>query len=177
MTEPLSLRITEVFTSLQGEALTSGLPTTFVRLTGCPLRCVYCDSEYAFHGGTQRSIDDLVGEVLDTGVSRVCVTGGEPLAQPNCWALLQRLCDAELKVSLETSGAMDIVGIDERVSIVLDLKTPGSGESSRNLLSNLALIQHKDQIKVVVTSDDGFRWFELFCDQNPSEPECLIYDD
>ena len=168
MTAPLSLRITEVFTSLQGEALTSGLPTTFVRLTGCPLRCVYCDSEYAFQGGTQRSIDDLVQEVLDTGVPRVCVTGGEPLAQPNCWALLQRLCDAKLEVSLETSGAMDITGIDERVSIVLDLKTPGSGESSKNLLSNLALIQPKDQIKVVVTSDDDFRWFELFCDQHPS---------
>ena len=168
MTAPLSLRITEVFTSLQGETLTSGLPTTFVRLTGCPLRCVYCDSEYAFQGGTQRSIDDLVEKVLGTGVSRVCVTGGEPLAQPNCWALLQRLCDAELEVSLETSGAMDITGIDERVSIVLDLKTPGSGESSKNLLSNLALIQPKDQIKVVVTSDDDFRWFELFCDQHPS---------
>ena len=168
MTAPLSLRITEVFTSLQGEALTSGLPTTFVRLTGCPLRCVYCDSEYAFQGGTQRSIDDLVQEVLDTGVPRVCVTGGEPLAQPNCWALLQRLCDAAFEVSLETSGAMDITGIDERVSIVLDLKTPGSGESSKNLLSNLALIQPKDQIKVVVTSDDDFRWFELFCDQHPS---------
>ncbi len=168
MTEPLSLRITEVFTSLQGEALTSGLPTTFVRLTGCPLRCVYCDSEYAFNGGTQRSIDDLVGEVLDTCVSRVCVTGGEPLAQPNCWALLQRLCDAGFEVSLETSGAVDINGIDERVSIVLDLKTPGSGESSRNLLTNLALIQPKDQIKVVVTSDDDFRWFELFCDHNPA---------
>ena len=168
MRAPLSLRITEVFTSLQGEALTSGLPTTFVRLTGCPLRCVYCDSEYAFQGGTQRSIDDLVQEVLDTGVPRVCVTGGEPLAQPNCWALLQRLCDAALEVSLETSGAMDITGIDERVSIVLDLKTPGSGESSKNLLSNLALIQPKDQIKVVVTSDDDFRWFELFCDVHPS---------
>ena len=168
MTAPLSLRITEVFTSLQGEALTSGLPTTFVRLTGCPLRCGYCDSEYAFQGGTQRSIDDLVQEVLDTGVSRVCVTGGEPLAQPNCLALLQRLCDAELEVSVETSGAMDITGIDERVSIVLDLKTPGSGEASKNLLSNLALIKPKDQIKVVVTSDDDFRWFELFCDQHPS---------
>lgn len=122
----------------------------------------------AFQGGTQRSIDDLVQEVLDTGVPRVCVTGGEPLAQPNCWALLQRLCNAALEVSLETSGAMDITGIDERVSIVLDLKTPGSGESSKNLLSNLALIQPKDQIKVVVTSDDDFRWFELFCDQHPS---------
>ena len=168
MTEPLNLRVTEVFTSLQGEALTSGLPTTFVRLTGCPLRCAYCDSEYAFQGGTQRSIDDLLGEILDSGVLRVCVTGGEPLAQPNCWALLQRLCDAGLEVSIETSGAMDITGIDERVSIVLDLKAPGSGESSRNLLSNLALIRPKDQIKVVVTSDNDFRWFELFCDHNPS---------
>jgi 7-carboxy-7-deazaguanine synthase len=168
MTDPLSLRITEVFTSLQGEALTSGLPTTFIRLTGCPLRCVYCDSEYAFQGGTQRLIDDLVDEVMETGVNRVCVTGGEPLAQPNCWPLLKALCDSDLEVSLETSGAMDIRGVDPRVSIVLDLKTPGSGESSKNLLSNLELIQSKDQIKVVVTSEDDFRWFELFCDEHPS---------
>lgn len=168
MSEPLSLRITEVFTSLQGEALTSGLPTTFIRLTGCPLRCVYCDSEYAFQGGTQRLIDDLVHEVMETGVSRVCVTGGEPLAQPNCWPLLKALCDSGVEVSLETSGAMDIKDVDPRVSIVLDLKTPGSGESSKNLLSNLELIQSKDQIKVVVTSEDDFRWFELFCDEHPS---------
>lgn len=168
MTEPLSLRITEVFTSLQGEALTSGLPTTFIRLTGCPLRCVYCDSEYAFQGGTQRLIDDLVDEVMETGVNRVCVTGGEPLAQPNCWPLLKALCDSDLEVSLETSGAMDIKHVDPRVSVVLDLKTPGSGESSKNLLSNLELIQSKDQIKVVVTSEDDFRWFELFCDEHPS---------
>ena len=168
MTDPLSLRITEVFTSLQGEALTSGLPTTFIRLTGCPLRCVYCDSEYAFQGGTQRLIDDLVDEVMETGVNRVCVTGGEPLAQPNCWPLLKALCDSDLEVSLETSGAMDIKYIDPRVSVVLDLKTPGSGESSKNLLSNLELIQSKDQIKVVVTSEDDFRWFELFCDEHPS---------
>jgi 7-carboxy-7-deazaguanine synthase len=168
MSEPLSLRITEVFTSLQGEALTSGLPTTFIRLTGCPLRCVYCDSEYAFHGGSQRFIDDLVQEVGETGVNRVCVTGGEPLAQPNCWPLLNSLCDSGFEVSLETSGAKDIKGVDTRVSIILDLKTPGSGESSRNLLSNLELIQSKDQIKAVVTSEDDFRWFELFCDENPS---------
>lgn len=168
MTDPLSLRITEVFTSLQGEALTSGLPTTFIRLTGCPLRCVYCDSEYAFQGGTQRLIDDLVDEVVAIGVKRVCVTGGEPLAQPNCWPLLKALCDSDLEVSLETSGAMDIKHIDPRVSVVLDLKTPGSGESSKNLLSNLELIQSKDQIKVVVTSEDDFRWFELFCDEHPS---------
>lgn len=131
MTDPLSLRITEVFTSLQGEALTSGLPTTFIRLTGCPLRCVYCDSEYAFQGGTLRLIDDLVDEVVAIGVKRVCVTGGEPLAQPNCWPLLKALCDSGVEVSLETSGAMDIKGVDPRVSIVLDLKTPGSGESSK----------------------------------------------
>jgi 7-carboxy-7-deazaguanine synthase len=167
MSEPLSLRITEVFTSLQGEALTSGLPTTFIRLTGCPLRCVYCDSEYAFQGGTQRLIDDLVDEVVAIGVNRVCVTGGEPLAQPNCWPLLEALCNSAVQVSLETSGAMDIRGVDPRVSIVLDLKTPGSGESSKNLLSNLELIQSKDQIKVVVTSEDDFRWFELFCDEHP----------
>jgi 7-carboxy-7-deazaguanine synthase len=168
MGEPLSLRITEVFTSLQGEALTSGLPTTFIRLTGCPLRCVYCDSEYAFQGGSQRLIEDLVQEVGETGVSRVCVTGGEPLAQPNCWPLLNSLCDSGFEVSLETSGAKDIKGVDTRVSIILDLKTPGSGESSRNLLSNLELIQSKDQIKAVVTSEDDFRWFELFCDENPT---------
>lgn len=168
MTEPLSLRITEVFTSLQGEALTSGLPTTFIRLTGCPLRCVYCDSAYAFQGGTLRLIDDLVDEVAAIGVSRVCVTGGEPLAQPNCWPLLKALCDSGVEVSLETSGAMDIRDVDPRVSIVLDLKTPGSGESSKNLLSNLGLIQSKDQIKVVVMSEDDFRWFELFCDEHPT---------
>jgi 7-carboxy-7-deazaguanine synthase len=168
MSEPLSLRITEVFTSLQGEAITSGLPTTFIRLTGCPLRCVYCDSEYAFQGGTQRLIDDLVHEVVAIGVNRVCVTGGEPLAQPNCLYLLKVLCDSGVEVSLETSGAMDIRDVDPRVSIVLDLKTPGSGESSKNLLSNLELIQSKDQIKVVVTSEDDFRWFELFCDEHPA---------
>ena len=154
MNEPLGLRITEVFTSLQGEALTSGLPTTFIRLTGCPLRCVYCDSEYAFQGGEQRSIADLVSASKTSGTNLVCVTGGEPLAQPNCLSLLTSLCDADFKVSLETSGAMDISDVDPRVSIVLDLKSPGSGESSKNLLSNLQLISEKDQVKVVVTDED-----------------------
>ena len=168
MNEPLGLRITEVFTSLQGEALTSGLPTTFIRLTGCPLRCVYCDSEYAFQGGEQRSIADLVSASKTSGANLVCVTGGEPLAQPNCLSLLTSLCDADFKVSLETSGAMDISDVDPRVSIVLDLKSPGSGESSKNLLSNLQLISEKDQVKVVVTDEDDFRWFELLCDTHPS---------
>ena len=168
MNEPLGLRITEVFTSLQGEALTSGLPTTFIRLTGCPLRCVYCDSEYAFQGGEQRSITDLVSASKTSGANLVCVTGGEPLAQPNCLSLLTSLCDADFKVSLETSGAMDISDVDPRVSIVLDLKTPGSGESSKNFLSNLQLISEKDQVKVVVTDEEDVRWFELLCDTHPS---------
>ena len=168
MDEPLSLRISEVFTSLQGEALTSGSPTTFIRLTGCPLRCVYCDSAYAFKGGEQRSIPDLVSLSEASRTNLVCVTGGEPLAQPNCLSLLTSLCDAGFEVSLETSGAIDISAVDPRVSIVLDLKTPGSRESSKNLLSNLQWIREKDQVKVVVIDEDDFRWFELLCDTHPS---------
>lgn len=162
-----SLRITEVFTSLQGEALSAGWPTTFIRLTGCPLRCGYCDSAYAFHGGALHTIDSLVQDTLSRAVSRVCVTGGEPLAQPNCLVLLSALCDAGLEVSLETSGAMDISEVDPRVSVVMDLKTPGSGESHRNLLSNLQSLAKKDQIKAVITSLDDFRWLEAFCDAHP----------
>ncbi len=168
MAESASLRITEVFTSLQGEALTAGWPTTFIRFTGCPLRCGYCDSEYAFHGGTQHRIEALVEDAVARGVPRVCVTGGEPLAQPNCLLLLTALADAGLSVSLETSGAMDIGGVDPRVSVVMDLKTPGSGESHRNLLGNLRLLAEKDQVKAVITSLEDFRWFEAFCDAHPA---------
>lgn len=168
MAESASLRITEIFTSLQGEAASAGYPTTFVRLTGCPLRCVYCDSAYAFNGGDQWSISDLVMDVVSRGPHRVCVTGGEPLAQPNCVLLLSALCDAGLSVSLETSGAMDIGEVDPRVSIVLDVKTPGSGESHRNLLENLPKLKATDQVKVVVTCQDDFRWFEAFCDRHPA---------
>ena len=167
MTQPMSLRITEVFTSLQGEALTSGLPTTFIRLTGCPLRCNYCDSAYAFSGGEMATLNDLVDTVKQSGTQYVCVTGGEPLAQPNCWPLLKALCDAGFFVSLETSGAMDISDVDRRTSIVLDLKTPGSGEDRRNLLSNLSLLELKDQVKVVITDEDDFRWLEMFCSLQP----------
>ncbi len=163
MKQPLGLRVTEIFTSLQGEALTSGFPTTFIRLTGCPLRCQYCDSGYAFSGGKIWKITELLNKVGQSGTAYVCVTGGEPLAQPNCWPLLEKLCDAGFSVSLETSGAMDITGIDQRVSVVLDLKTPGSGEDHRNLLSNLDLIQSKDQLKVIITNEGDFRWFEMFC--------------
>ncbi|MGA1207056.1 MAG: radical SAM protein [Gammaproteobacteria bacterium] len=161
-----TLRITEVFTSLQGEALSQGFPTVFIRLTGCPLRCGYCDSAYAFHGGSQLVISSLLDQVSRTGVTRVCVTGGEPLAQPNCHLLLTALCDAGYDVSLETSGAIDIEPVDPRVSIVLDVKTPGSGEAHRNRIENYPLLKHKDQVKAVITNNDDLAWFELFCDQH-----------
>ena len=152
------LRITEIFYSLQGESRPAGLPTVFVRLTGCPLRCVYCDTAYAFHGGEIRQVDQVVEEVLGYGVLRVCVTGGEPLAQPVCLQLLQKLCDRELDVSLETSGAIDVIDVDERVSIVLDLKTPGSGEAEKNLWENLQRLKADDQIKFVICDRADYEW-------------------
>jgi 7-carboxy-7-deazaguanine synthase len=153
-----NLRITEIFHSLQGEALTSGRPTVFVRLTGCPLRCQYCDTEYAFHGGEQKSIEDICLEVAAFKPRYITVTGGEPLAQPNCLLLLRALCDAGYQVSLETSGALDVSGVDERVSIVLDLKTPGSGEVHRNLYQNINLLKPIDQVKFVICDRQDFEW-------------------
>lgn len=152
------LRITEVFHSLQGEALDSGMPTVFVRLTGCPLRCTYCDSEYAFHGGEWFDFDTLLARVADHGATHVCVTGGEPLAQPNCRAFLERLCDAGYRVSLETSGAIDIAGIDPRVSRVVDIKTPASGECHRNRWDNLDTLTPHDQLKFVICDRADFDW-------------------
>jgi len=152
------LRITEIFYSLQGEARTSGLPTVFVRLTGCPLRCQYCDTAYAFSGGTMTSLEEVLEQVAGFGARYVTVTGGEPLAQPACLPLLVGLCDAGYQVSLETSGALDIAGVDPRVSIVLDLKTPGSAEVSRNLYTNLALLANKDQVKFVICDRQDFNW-------------------
>ena len=152
------LRITEVFHSLQGEALASGMPTVFVRLTGCPLRCTYCDSEYAFHGGEWFDFDTLIEQVAGFGATHVCVTGGEPLAQPNCRAFLERLCDAGYDVSLETSGAIDIAGIDPRVSRVVDLKTPASGECLRNRWQNLDALTDHDQLKFVICDRGDFDW-------------------
>jgi len=152
------VRITEVFTSLQGEGSTAGCPTVFVRLTGCPLRCTYCDTAYAFHGGENRSIESLVEQVADQGVHHVCVTGGEPLAQRGCLALIERLCDAGHHVSLETSGALDIGAVDARVVRVLDLKTPGSGESQRNRWENLELLTAKDQVKFVLCDRRDYEW-------------------
>jgi 7-carboxy-7-deazaguanine synthase len=153
-----TLRITEIFHSLQGEARTVGLPTAFVRLTGCPLRCQYCDTEYAFHGGEQQTFDDIVAQVKAKRVEYVTVTGGEPLAQPECRALLTRLCDEGFSVSLETSGAMDIANIDPRVSVVMDLKTPGSGEVSRNLEENVLHLKPIDQVKFVICNREDYEW-------------------
>jgi len=152
------VRITEIFRSLQGEGATAGAPTVFVRLTGCPLRCVYCDTAYAFHGGESRSVDDVLGTVAELGSHHVCVTGGEPLAQPGCLSLLTRLCDAGHEVSLETSGALDIAAVDPRVSRVLDLKTPGSGECERNLWENIGQLTAHDQIKFVLCDRNDFDW-------------------
>ncbi len=152
------VRITEIFLSLQGEARTVGVPTVFIRLTGCPLRCGYCDTEYAFHGGHWLSFAEIVQQVRDLGVRHVTVTGGEPLAQKNCGALLERLCTAGFEVSLETSGAMDIGGIDARVSRVMDLKTPGSGESARNRLENIELLTAHDQVKFVICDRADYDW-------------------
>lgn len=152
------LRITEVFLSLQGESSRVGLPTVFVRLTGCPLRCHYCDTAYAFHGGALRPLDELLAEVKAFGVLHVCVTGGEPLAQKACARLLTALCDQGHSVSLETSGAMDISSVDPRVSRILDIKTPGSGESARNLESNLHALNRADEIKFVICSRADYEW-------------------
>jgi 7-carboxy-7-deazaguanine synthase len=152
------LKITEVFLSLQGEARDAGWPTVFVRLTGCPLRCQYCDTTYSFFGGEWRSIDDLLAEVAAHGVRHVCVTGGEPLSQKRCLDLLRRLCDAGYVVSLETSGAIDIADVDPRVSRVLDIKTPGSAEVERNRWENLPLLTAHDQIKFVICGRGDYEW-------------------
>jgi 7-carboxy-7-deazaguanine synthase len=157
-TAPARLRLTEIFLSLQGEARTVGWPTVFVRLTGCPLRCQYCDTAYAFHGGQWWDMDAIVAEVAKHGVHHVCVTGGEPLAQKRCIALLAALCDAGYEVSLETSGALDVSAVDPRVSRVVDLKTPGSMEQARNRLENIPLLTARDQVKFVVCSRADYEW-------------------
>ncbi|MEM7100686.1 MAG: 7-carboxy-7-deazaguanine synthase QueE [Pseudomonadota bacterium] len=160
-----SLRITEIFLSLQGEANTVGWPTVFVRLTGCPLRCQYCDSAYAFSGGTKIPILDIVEQVRDFGVSRVTVTGGEPLAQPGVHQLMTALCDEDLQVSIETSGALSVGQVDERVVKVVDFKTPDSKEEHRNDWSNVDHLQFKDQVKFVLCSRDDYEWAKARCEQ------------
>jgi 7-carboxy-7-deazaguanine synthase len=154
----IGIRITEIFFSLQGEARTSGRPTVFVRLTGCPLRCTYCDTAYAFTGGIIYDQAQVLHEVASYEPEYVCVTGGEPLAQPNCLILLTALCEQGYAVSLETSGAMDVSKVDPRVSKVMDLKTPSSGEMERNLYSNIDHLQQHDQVKFVIGSEQDYLW-------------------
>ena len=153
-----SLRITEIFHSLQGETSTTGLPTVFVRLTGCPLRCSYCDTAYAFEGGSKMMLSEIMQTVTDFGARYVTVTGGEPLAQPQCIELLKDLCDAGYKVSLETSGAMPIDDVDNRVVKIVDLKTPGSGEVTRNLYENIPLLLPHDEVKFVICDRQDYDW-------------------
>jgi len=152
------LRITEIFYSLQGESRSVGLPTVFVRLTGCPLRCGYCDTAYAFQGGQWLELDDILAQISALNCQTVCVTGGEPLAQKTCPELLKRLCDEGYQVSLETSGALDISIVDERVVTVMDLKTPSSGEMEKNLYSNIAHLRKHDQVKFVISQREDFDW-------------------
>jgi 7-carboxy-7-deazaguanine synthase len=152
------LKITEIFYSLQGEADTAGIPTVFVRLTGCPLRCQYCDTAYAFHGGQWWEVESVVQRVRELGGRYVCVTGGEPLAQRSCLSLLTQLCDAGCRVSLETSGAMPLEGVDERVVRVVDVKTPGSGEEARNRYEELARLGRQDLVKFVICDRGDYEW-------------------
>jgi len=154
----LALRLTEIFFSLQGEASRAGLPTVFVRLTGCPLRCTWCDTTYSFTGGEPASIESVLAEVAKYPARQVCVTGGEPLAQKECQPLLSALCDAGYDVSLETSGALDIAGIDPRVARVMDLKAPDSGECVKNRWENLTLLNPRDEIKIVIASRSDYEW-------------------
>jgi 7-carboxy-7-deazaguanine synthase len=160
-----SLRITEIFHSLQGETTTVGLPTVFVRLTGCPLRCGYCDTAYAFEGGEKMTIQDILDTVADYKTDYITVTGGEPLAQPQCIELLQQLCDLGYRVSLETSGAMPVKEVDPRVIKIVDLKTPGSGEVSRNLYENINYLQPEDEVKFVICNRQDYDWSCMQIDQ------------
>jgi len=167
-------RITEIFYSLQGETRTVGLPTVFVRLTGCPLRCTYCDTAYAFHGGEKRDISDIVAEVKAYNPRYVTVTGGEPLAQPTCYELLTALCDLGVEVSLETSGAMDIAKIDPRVVCVMDLKTPASGEESKNKYENIQYLKKTDQLKFVICDRDDYDWASQKLTEYDLDSHCEI---
>ena len=168
------LRLTEIFLSVQGESRSAGWPTVFVRLTGCPLRCTYCDTAYAFQGGEWWDIDAILEEVARHGVRHVCVTGGEPLAQKRCTVLLEKLCDAGYAVSLETSGAIDISNADIRVSRVLDLKTPASGEMHRNLLSNLPRLTPHDQVKFVICDRADYEWARAMLAEHALAERCEV---
>lgn len=169
-----SLRISEIFYSLQGETSRVGLPTVFVRLTGCPLRCSYCDTAYAFTGGTSMTLQSIMDEVRRYPTQYVTVTGGEPLAQKNCLPLLRALCDAGCQVSLETSGALDISAVDERVMRVVDMKTPASGEQEKNLWSNLALLAAHDEIKFVLCDEADYAWAKQIMIEHALADKCEV---
>jgi 7-carboxy-7-deazaguanine synthase len=168
------LRITEIFHSLQGEGRSVGTPTVFVRLTGCPLRCRYCDTAYAFSGGEMLSLDAVLQQVAEFSLTHVCVTGGEPLAQKGVSELLNALCEAGYEVSLETSGALDIASVDPRVSRVMDIKTPGSGEMARNLLSNLDCLTPHDQVKFVITDEEDYAWSREMLKEHKLNERCEV---
>ncbi len=168
------VRVTEIFRSLQGESSSSGWPTVFVRLTGCPLRCRWCDTAYAFTGGETMPVDEVVARVEALDTRHVCVTGGEPLAQPGCRPLLSALCAAGHEVSLETSGALDIGGLDPAVRIVMDLKAPGSGESDRNRLENLVLLRPQDEVKCVLADRADFDWAVATCREHDLFERCTV---
>lgn len=169
-----TLRISEIFASLQGESTRVGLPTVFVRLTGCPLRCSWCDTAYAFSGGETRTVEVILAEVASHGLHHVCVTGGEPLAQKNCLALLRALCDAGHSVSLETSGALDIAAVDARVSRIVDLKAPGSGEVERNLYRNIEALRAGDEVKIVIADAADYAWARQMLEQYALATRCTV---
>ncbi|SDI54410.1 7-carboxy-7-deazaguanine synthase QueE [Propionivibrio dicarboxylicus] len=172
--ESLTLRVSEIFYSLQGEASRIGLPTVFVRLTGCPLRCSWCDTTHAFTGGARMSLDAILHRVAEFGTRHVCVTGGEPLAQTACLVLLTALCDAGYDVSLETSGALDVSAVDSRVSRIVDLKAPSSGETEKNLWANLACLTAADEIKFVVADRQDYEWTRQVIRDNRLEGVCPL---
>ena len=168
------LKITEIFYSLQGEARNVGLPTVFVRLTGCPLRCVYCDTEYAFTGGQWMSFDEIIDEIKEYNTKHVTVTGGEPLAQKNCIPLLKQLCDLGYDVSLETSGAIAVDTVDTRVIKVLDVKTPASKEEAKNKLSNFEYLTDRDQVKFVICSEGDYIWSKQLVEKHELDDLCEV---
>jgi 7-carboxy-7-deazaguanine synthase len=174
MPEKMSLRITEIFFSIQGETSKVGLPTVFIRLTGCPLRCQYCDTSYAFYGGEVMLFEDIIRQVTKFNCKDVCVTGGEPLAQANSKKLLKDLADLDFQVSLETGGSISLEGIDERVKIIMDIKTPDSGEATKNRWENLELLKQTDELKIVICSREDYQWSKEIIEQYKISEKCPI---
>ena len=174
MPKKVSLRITEIFFSIQGETSKIGLPTVFIRLTGCPLRCQYCDTSYAFYGGEVMPFEDIIHQVTKFNCKDVCVTGGEPLAQANSKKLLKDLADLDFQVSLETGGSISLKGVDGRVKIIMDIKTPDSGEATKNRWENLELLKQTDELKIVICSREDYQWSKEIIEQYKISEKCPI---